>query len=150
MTKIPYFFITVPSPTGIRVEIMAATGFAERARSASGRKMPAIWGSMGNSSRSIAGDCKISQVDEVEPDGGKDCQERKISWRAASGFFEAEEPLQIRSTVWRAKKISEESSESFPSLPIVFAGFLPFFPVGRRADLAYRFRKPSQRRPIRS
>ena len=39
--------------------------------------MPAVWGSMGNNSRSIAGNCKVSQVDKPEPDGGKDSQKGK-------------------------------------------------------------------------
>ena len=81
---------------------------------------------------------------------GRNARREKISWRAASGFPEAGEPLQIRSTVWRAEKIWEGSSASFPSSPIVFAGFLPFFPAGRRADLAYCSRDASQRRSIRS
>ena len=39
--------------------------------------MPAVWESMGNNSRSISGYCKVSQIDQSEPDGGKNRQEGK-------------------------------------------------------------------------
>ena len=77
MPEIPGFFITVPAPPGIRVRIVPATGSAERAGRAAGRKMPAVRGSVGNNSRSIAGHGKISRNDESEPDGGKDSQKGK-------------------------------------------------------------------------
>ena len=54
-----------------------AAGSAERAGRAAGRKMPAVWGSMGNNRRAVTGDRKIMEVDQPEPDGGKDCQEGK-------------------------------------------------------------------------
>lgn len=55
MPKKPCFIVTVPSPCGIRVRIMAAAAVPVWAGFAAGGKMPAVRGSMGNIGRAVTG-----------------------------------------------------------------------------------------------
>jgi len=77
MPEIPDFVITVPSPFGIGVRVVAGTAAAVWAGVSAGRKMPAERGGMGNYGGTIAGQCKVSWVNQAKPDGWKDCKDGK-------------------------------------------------------------------------
>ncbi len=77
MAEIPGIIATVPSPSGVRVRIMAAAVVAEGAGRLARCKMPAGRGSMGDQCSAIAGEGKGSGVNEVELEGREDGEEEK-------------------------------------------------------------------------
>ena len=89
MSEIPVFFVAVPSPAGIRVGIMAATGAAIWAGLSACWKMPPVRGGMGNHGSAIAGDGEVVGIEQSQAQGKED-------GKAASGFSEAGFPSMIR------------------------------------------------------
>lgn len=77
MPEIPCVVVTVPSPFGIRVGVVAGTAVAVRAGGAAGREVPAEGGGMGNYSGAITGYGKVSRINQAELHGREDCKEGK-------------------------------------------------------------------------
>ncbi len=99
--------------------------------------MPAVRENMGNNSRAITGYSKISSVDESKPNGRKDCQQGKDFLKGSLRIFRSR-----RAIVDQVNCIADRKSIGafFGQLSVgadYLLRFLPFFPAGRRAALAY-------------
>ena len=101
--------------------------------------MPAVRGGMGNHSGAVTGEGKVCVSISPRWIDGSTARMEKIFWRAASGLSAAGFPSRISFTISLAVIVQESSgSASFPSAPISFFGFLPFFACRkkRRAGIA--------------
>ena len=77
MSEIPGFFVAVPSPAGIRVGIMAATGASIWAGLSACWKMPPVRGGMGNHGSAIAGDGEVVGIEQSQAQGREDGKDGK-------------------------------------------------------------------------
>ena len=92
---------------------------------------------MGNNSRSISGYCKISQIDQSEPDRGKNRQERKDLLKGGFRIIRSRRAIadQVNRMAGRKNIGGFLGKLSIAANSLI--RFLPFFPAGRRADLVY-------------